>query len=384
MYRLSLVILAASTASMFALAITFHPGDAIATFVRSRGTGKIDCMPTEKITFVNTVPTNPIANSEIHMMNPDGSERVALTSNAFADANGAFSGDGKGKMVITSNRLHADPNSLEFDSFLMNHDGTSDNNFEPLFRGGFGDWTPDSKGVAFARSSSGVGTTLPGFQGPGAVTTDHDIYLVTDLDDLIAIGDEPFNLTATFTGTSATGTLSSDDDPEVHPDGKIWFTSRDSACATINQCRTGTEIWTIDHDGGNPVRITNNAEEERAINISPSGNKLAYLCRLGALGADFEICVMHLDGVCESNGTCTREVITANILNELHVTWSPDETQLVIQRNLPLIGNELFKLNYLPDENGVRQETQLTFPPTISFFPEWGTIQVGCGNSLQP
>jgi hypothetical protein len=36
-------------------------------------------------------------------------------------------------------------------------------------------------------------------------------------------------------------------------------------------------------------------------------------------------------------------------------------------------------MNYAVDENGSRNEMQLTELPTINLFPNWGTVAVGCG-----
>ena len=45
---------------------------------------------------------------------------------------------------------------------------------------------------------------------------------------------------------------------------------------------------------GKPVRLTNNAEEERAPSWSPDGKRIVFCCRRN--GPDFEICIMNADG----------------------------------------------------------------------------------------
>src|SRR6266702_1867243 len=152
-----------------------------------------------------------------------------------------------------------------------------------------------------------------------------------------------------------------DDDPDWSPDGaKIVFTSH---AVTDNQLNSITaEIYVINADGtGEPVRLTNNAEEERAPAWSPDGTHIVFMCRRG--GSDFEICVTKADG--------TEQVqLTDNTVLDATPTWSPDGGQIVFHR--PVAGR--FQL-WLMNADGTGQ-VQLTDTPGLNLFANWGEVRV--------
>jgi WD40-like Beta Propeller Repeat len=116
-------------------------------------------------------PTLPpqINNSELYLINLDGSGEQRLTNNNVGDAFGTLSPDGK-KIVFESNRNRLDGEPVNTSGlFLMNADGT-DQTF--LARGGSPSWPPDGKYIAFHASASG--TALPIKPDPGAATFDSD------------------------------------------------------------------------------------------------------------------------------------------------------------------------------------------------------------------
>ncbi len=82
-----------------------------------------------------------------------------------------------------------------------------------------------------------------------------------------------------------------------------------------------------------------------------------------------------------SDGTGGVEVLTNNAIPDLTPGWSPDGTRISFFRGLN--GQEqIHVMNYLADENGDRHVEVLTTPPSTAFFPNWGTIAVGCGHSV--
>ncbi len=313
--------------------------------------GKVEWGLSSTIAFTSTRddPTNPTPSlaAEIYLMNGDGTNVRRLTENADGDGFAALSPDGK-KIVFNSNRLRAEGEPLNTsDLFVMSANGTEQT---WLLRGSSASWSPDGKNIVFHASASGTG--LPIKPDPGAATWDSDIF-VANVDDVLEHGAGRTNLTNSPEAI--------DDDPDWSPDGaKIVFTSH---AVTDNQLNSITaEIYVINADGtGEPVRLTNNAEEERAPAWSPDGTHIVFMCRRG--GSDFEICVTKADG--------TEQVqLTDNTVLDATPTWSPDGGQIVFHR--PVAGR--FQL-WLMNADGTGQ-VQLTDTPGLNLFANWGEVRV--------
>src|SRR5262249_13667279 len=296
---------------------------------------------------------NPILNpfftgaGEIYLMSPDGSNLRRLTDNTAADAFPALSPDGK-KIVFDSNRNRTEGEPINtYDLFVMNTKG-DEQRF--LIRGSSATWSPDSKNIAFHASASDLG--LPITPDPGSATSDSDIF-IANVDDLLAGVAGPMNLTNSPEAI--------DDDPDWSPDRRrIVFTSH--PVTDDPQRQNLAEIYVINVDGTGLTRLTFNAEEERGPSWSPDGSRIVYMCRIGGGTSDFEICTMNADG-------SDRRQLTDNTLNDGGATFSPDGQQIVFQRGGG--GQQLWMMN--TDGTG---QTQLTFPPGVNAFANWGVVRV--------
>jgi Tol biopolymer transport system component len=300
------------------------------------------------------------ANFEIYLLNLDGSEEQRLTHNSVGDGFGTLSPDGK-KIAFVSNRLVDEPGNDPWGLFVMNADGT-DQTF--LARGSSPSWSPDGKYIAFHASASGTGRPINA--NPGAATEDSDIFVVS-VDDLLQHGTPPTNLTHDPTAV--------DDDPDWSPDGtKIAYTSHDLTQRPPNLDYTTAEIYVRAADGtGTPIRLTDNAEEERAPNWSHQGDRIAYMCHAG--GLDFEICVMAADGT-------NQRQLTDNNVGDLSCAWSPNDDRIIFQRVVPGRGN---LLRWVTTAEGTHSEDYLVPPeaPTGgTFFPDVGVLRVKVDNTL--
>ena len=306
------------------------------------------------IAFVSTrhdstpvVPGDPqrsLLAAEIYLMNGDGTEPRRLTENNDYDGFPSMSPDGK-RIVFDSNRRRSatDPFNTS-DLFVMNVDGTGQT---WVARGSSATWSPDGKHIAFHASASGTGQPIK--PDPGAATSDNDIFVV-NVDDAITKGTRPTNIT--------NNPAAIDDDADWSPDGRtILFTSHPVTDNPVNS--PGAEIYAVAANGrGVAVRLTNNAEEERAPAWSPDGQRIVFCCRRG--GPDFELCLMNRDG--------TGQVqLTDNDVPELTPTWSPDGRRIAFHRRVGGRGQfQIFVMN--ADGSG---EIQLTSPPGVSAFPHW-------------
>src|SRR5262245_34608420 len=108
-------------------------------------------VPREKIVFTNTSvdAAAQVVQSEIYIMNADGSKPIRLTNDGFGDGLPTLSPDEKGKIVFDSNRIAIFAGGTQFDSdlFLMNADGTADGPLfpTPLTRGSSATFDPTGK-----------------------------------------------------------------------------------------------------------------------------------------------------------------------------------------------------------------------------------------------
>jgi len=225
-------------------------------------------------------------------------------------------------------------------------------------RGNSGTWSPDGKRIAFHASASGTGRLVSGL--PGAAAADSDIFVLS-VGDFLKKRARPKNIT--------NNPAAVDDDPDWSPKGgRIAFTSH-AATDDHNNAVTA-EIYVTDPDGkGKPVRLTDNAEEERAPSWSPDGRRIVYCCRKGdpvreGGPGSFEICVMNADGTGQAR-------LTNNTIGDLTPTWSPDGTKIMFHRRVGGRGQfQLFMIN--ADGTG---EHQVTHPPGLSGFPNWGEVR---------
>jgi Tol biopolymer transport system component len=285
---------------------------------------------------------------EVYLMRGDGTNVRRLTNNADADGLAALSPDGK-KVVFDSNRNRPEPGSLPCpiapgggadpsffvsDLFLMETDGSKQT---LLTRASSATWSPDSEQIAFHASTSGTG--CPSRSDPGAATTDSDIF-VANLDDLGV--EQPTNI------TKSEGKI--DDDADWSPiDQRLVYTAHDLGDDVVNPMNpqgaasNSAELYLIDPDGTDRLRLTDNNYEERAAAWSPTGDKIVYSCRIGGGFADFEICL--LDPHPNPDGTLSAPtVLTNNPVPDLSATFSPDGQQIVFQRLVAGQGNQLFTM----------------------------------------
>jgi Tol biopolymer transport system component len=87
------------------------------------------------------------------------------------------------------------------------------------------------------------------------------------------------------------------------------------------------------------------------------------MCQVGGLGTLVQLCVMDIE-----TGVITQ--LTNNSLQHLTASFSPDGSTIIFHRNVsgPL---QLFTM---PASGG--SETQLTHPPGLNAYADWGNLKV--------
>jgi Tol biopolymer transport system component len=201
---------------------------------------------TGKIAFDNF--SGPMSSTEIFSMNGDGSGVTRLTNNTSDDELPMWSPDGS-KIAFASGR---DGN---FEIYVMNADGSGQTRLtnnpsvdnSPSF-------SPDGSKIVFSRSGPGGGIYVMNANGSGQ--------------------------------TQLTNT--SDSDPQFSPDGKqIVFSS----------FRDGDgEIYKMNADGSNQVRLTLNPAQDSSPVWSPDGSKIVFSTDRQNPSNGSAIYVMNADG----------------------------------------------------------------------------------------
>ena len=226
----------------------------------------------KKITFVSA---GQDGNSDIHVMNADGSGLVNLTNSPEDDWEPIWSPDGK---KITFVSVGQDRNS---EIYVMNVDGSDlvnltnspEDEFDPI-------WSPDGKKITFISA---------GQDG------NYEIYVVNvDGSGLVNLTNSPEDEIG----------------PTWSPDGKkITFSSN----------RNGNhEIYVMNADGSGLVNLTNSPEDEFGPIWSPDGKKIAFTFKQDERDDNLEIYAMNADG----SGLVVN--LTNSPENNWGPSWSPD------------------------------------------------------------
>ena len=219
--------------------------------------------------------------SEIYVMNPDGSEQIALINGITPKYDLSWSPDGT-KIAFATN----DDNSASL--YIMNADGSNPTKIidakdlslnrqaTPDWQLGIGGpvWSPDGRKIAFDASHT-IGGTLSIF----------DMYVIdVDGSNLVTPADRP----------------AFDSGPAWSPDSqKIAFGSGvewDKVGVIFNSCGGIGGICVMNADGTNLISIANGTGYggiDGAPNWSPDGTKIAFS---SGRNGDREIFVMNSDG----------------------------------------------------------------------------------------
>jgi Tol biopolymer transport system component len=147
-------------------------------------------------------------------------------------------------------------------------------------------------------------------------------------------------------------------EPAWSPDGtNIAFQSWEHDPLRIEG---NSEIYTMDVDGGNLVRLTDNSAYDDYPTWSPDGTKIAFVSDRD--GND-EIYVMNADG---SN----QHRLSNHSASDVFPSWSPDGTEIVFQSSR--VGGESWGI-YIMDDDGTNVRPLHTSMNYISNVPSWSS-----------
>jgi len=282
-----------------------------------------------KIAFVS----NRDGDSEIWVMNQDGSGPMRLTNNQASDGDPAFSPDGQ-KIAFTSNR------SGNFEIYTMNAaNGSNQTNISnnPAFDAGPA-WSPDGEKIAFHTNRDGG---------------NYEIYTM-EADDGGGL-------------RRITNTQQADDD--IQP---AWSWTPDGEKITFTEERGGEyEIWVVNPDGTDRINLTKSPAFDGDPNWSPDGERIAFMSRReNEDGTDNRsIFVMDYDGgnqrrLTNMGGGATSDEDPA---------FSPDGKKIAFE-SIRSDNSEIYEMNAA---NGASQ-TNRTNNPARDGNPDWGPVPGSC------
>ncbi|MFW6202417.1 MAG: LpqB family beta-propeller domain-containing protein, partial [Gemmatimonadota bacterium] len=195
-------------------------------------------------------------NYDVYVMDPDGTDVTRLTTDDGVDSDPAWSPDGT-RIVFTSDR-----DGVHTHLFVMSADGSdeptqiSDANMEHNSPS----WSPDGSRIAFSSYADGY----------------FDVFVV--------------NADGSGGLTNLTNTTYVDFGPAWSPDGsKIAFTSTRGDDGEGNY-----DIYVMDADGSGVTRLTTHPDEDRYPAWSPDGTRIAFEAYRG--GDATGIFIMNADG----------------------------------------------------------------------------------------
>jgi Tol biopolymer transport system component len=205
-------------------------------------------------------------NSEVYIMNADGSGQTRLTNNAADDFQPAFSPDGS-KIAFMSNR---GPQG-DMEIFLMNADGTNETQLTPNNASFDGQptFSPDGSKIAFVSNRDANGLPSPNY----------DIYTM-EVKDPSAV--------ARLTNSDA-----SESRPNYSPDGSriVFRTDRDG----------NGEIYVMTAGGTDETRLTFDPALDGEPAFSPDGQQIVF--RSHRVNDKADIYVMNANGSAQTNLT---------------------------------------------------------------------------------
>jgi eukaryotic-like serine/threonine-protein kinase len=232
--------------------------------------------------------SNREGNSEIYVMNLDGTGLRRVTNNKTEETSANWSPDGKRIVFESSPQI-----GVESDIWIMDADGSNQQNLSnfpgldmrPIF-------SPDGTKIAFGSNRS--------------LTDRREANIWVMNSD----GSNPKQLTDNTAFES---------DPNWSPDSKkIVYT----------KAMTGSvfDIWMMNADGAEQTNVSNTDKADEALPVfSPDGQRLVYSTNFESLSPRYDLWIMTTDGE-------NRQRVTINPANDLEAVWLSD-TKLVFQSN---------------------------------------------------
>jgi Tol biopolymer transport system component len=268
-------------------------------------------------------------NSDIYLIRTDGSERTQLTTAPGNDFTPSWSPDGR-QIAFRTTRDGND------EIYIMNADGSEQTNLSRSVNTEerSPEWSPDGQQIALASLQ-------------GAIL---DIFIL------------PIHLTKTNVNQTHWTNLTDNNNSLGGDEYPAW--SPDSTKIAFQSYRDGNwEIYVMNADGSEQIRLTHNFGEDTLPNWSPDGTRLAFN---SATVGDTDIYVINADGTGLTQ-------LTSDPAPEYDPSWSPDGSMIAFARGIDEDPRSAHI--YLMQSDGSAQK-QITDTPASDWNPVWQPLPI--------
>jgi len=317
-YRLRIAALACGLVTLVALVGLVAASGALAAFPGTNG----------KIAFGHDEGTAG-SSFDIFSMDPNGQNRMQLTSGPEDDAEPSWSANGE---KILFRRDPAPSSNRQI--WVMNFDGTGQSQItnNPAFDDTDPYFFPNGQKIAFQRDIAG----------------DDQIFVMN------ADGSNPVQLT--FTNPAGDESF----EPSVSPNGQMIVFRRHDGATGFN------EIWVMNADGSSQTRLTTGSATVEDFNPdwSPNGQRIAFHRFFPGTGNN-DIFIMNADGSGQT------PVTNEPAQHDRAPVFAPDDTLVAFERENDA---HTFGNIFVASPNGLNQSlTNLTnnSAPVFDFGPGW-------------
>ena len=280
-----------------------------------------DRPPAGQIAFVS----DRDGNTEIYVMQADGSQQTRLTTNAAEEDDPAWSPDGQ-RLAFTSWR---DGNA---DIYVMQADGSQQTRLTTHPKDDeHPTWSPDGQRIAFV-SNRDKNQEIYVMQVDGSQQTRLTVNRGADTDPAWSPDGQQIAFAANrpyasgiyvmqidgSRQTRLSGDASSDSDPAWSPDGqRIVYTSWRFGWVRFRKLDFDSDLWVMQADGSQQTGLFDTADYDHAPTWSPDGQHIAFVSNHEAKPG---IWVMQVDGRQLTNLTHS---LRADTDTDTAPAWSP-------------------------------------------------------------